>query len=162
MKRELIAFAFTALAALTACNRDSDMHKSYRPDAAGCYADVRKVRFLGEAVDRMVAESRREAAFEARLAAIMNTRRTAVEQYREQPRYDAMLKEESAFVCAANDLLEAAFVREAERIAALPPSDRGAAFDQLTAALNRTELDPPWNTYARKRIADRVAALRGR
>jgi hypothetical protein len=136
------------------------MKLPYRPDAKTCYTDVKKVPVLGEAIDRMIAESDKDASFESRLKAILDLRMKSAEAYRERPLHDAALKEESAYVCAGDDVLEAAFMGEIERIASLPQTDRAKPLDAVTTALDSTELDPRWNTYIRPRIAGRVAEVR--
>ena len=136
------------------------MKLPYQPDAKSCYEDVRKVPVLGAAIDKMIAESESDAPFEARLKAILDLRMKSIEAYRERPLHDAALKEEADYVCAGNDLLAGAFMRELDRVGKLPEQERKAHLDRLAASIERIELNPQWNTYTRPRIAGRITEMR--
>jgi hypothetical protein len=108
----------------------------------------------------MLAESQKNTPIDERVKAVLEIRSTSVERYRERPRHDAELREESAYVCAGDDLLQAAFMHELDRIAALPATERGQALDRVAGALDHTDLGPRWNTYTRPRIAGRITEIR--
>jgi len=144
----------------TGCSEKPVMKLPHQPDAKSCYEDIRKVPVLGQAIDKMIAESEKEAPFQARLKAILDLRMKSIEVYRERPLHDAALKEEADYVCAGNDLLAGAFMQEIERVGTLPEPERKAHLTQLADSLEKIELNPQWNTYTRPRIAGRIAQVR--
>ena len=120
-----------------------------------CYKEVKKAPVLGEGVERMMVLARSGEPFEARLKAVLETRRNVVEEYRWRPLLRESLREESNFVCAADDLLEAMFSGEIDRL-----RKQGGALDALLTRLNELDLNPQWRDETRPRIAARIAEAR--
>ena len=108
----------------------------------------------------MLAAARRAGNFEARLHDVQDLRTRLVKDYRAQPQRLEALREESLLVCAANDLLEAMFSAEAEKLPSLPANERGSHADLLLRLVRAIHLDPQWNDYTRNRIAERIRKQR--
>jgi len=136
------------------------MRIPFVPEAASCYRDVKKAPVLGPGFDEMLAAARREGDFAARLHEMQDLRMRLVKDYRAQPRPEAM-QEESVFVCAANDLLEAMFSTEAEKLSSVPAKERASRADELVRLVRDIRLDPQWNDYTRNRIVERIRKQRG-
>jgi hypothetical protein len=119
-----------------------------------CYEGVERIGILGPAVTAMTQHAREDAPFARRLEEIMRARRTAVEAFRKQTAGDPKDMEESVFVCAADDLLEAVFLHEVEEAHRQPPAERAPRLDFLRKAVRGLDLNPAWNDYTRKRILE--------
>lgn len=124
--------------------------------AAHCYAEVKHIDVLGHAVAVMMRHAREDAPFPKRLEEIMRARREAVNAFHDHAKGEPKDREESLFVCAADDLLEATFQNEVEEASKSPLEERVSRLDFVRKAALGLELNPVWNEYARKRIADAI------
>jgi hypothetical protein len=132
------------------------MQIPYDAAAGPCYRDLKKAPVLGPGLEQMLAAARREGALEARLHDVQEIRSRLVKDYRALAQRDEAMREESLFVCAANDMLEAMFSAEAEAIRTLPEPERARRADAATRLLNGIHLDPQWNDSIRPRIAEKI------
>jgi hypothetical protein len=155
MHRKLFALAVSLMGA--GCAQGGGKMKLPLHDAAAhCYAEVEHIDVLGPAVAVMMRHARENASFPKRLEEIMRARIEAVNAFEDNAKGEPKDREESLFVCAANDLLEATFLKEVEQASKRPPDERAARLEFVRKAVLGLELNPVWNEYARKRIADAV------
>jgi hypothetical protein len=133
-----------------------DLKLPLQDAAKHCYTEVERMEILGPAVAAMTRQARDGAPFSRRLDEIVRIRREAVGAFREWAAGVPKDREESIFVCAADDLLEAAFLREVEQARAKPPEERTSRLEFVSGAVLGLSLNPSWDTYARKRILDAV------
>jgi hypothetical protein len=117
---------------------------------------------LGPALDNMLAAARAHATFAVRLRRVLDERERTVNAWRKTAPPTGYSKEENAFVCAGDDLLEAMFMSEVRAIRARPAAAaRARGLDELRHLLQSTELNPSWNDYARQRIQAVIDGARG-
>lgn len=102
------------------------MRIPFDAEADSCYREIKKAPVLGPGFDHMLEAARREGNFEARLKDVQGLRKRLVEEYRAKPQRSEAMREESLFVCAANDLLEAMFSAEGEKLASLSGKERAS------------------------------------
>ena len=153
MHRKLCILAVSLMGA--GCAQGGGKVKLPLHDAAThCYTEVKHIDVLGPAVAAMMRHAREDAPFAKRLEDIMRARREAVNMFHDRAKGEPKDREESLFVCAADDLLEATFQHEVDQAAKSPPEERASRLEFVRKAVLGLELNPVWNEYARKRIAD--------
>jgi hypothetical protein len=159
MRERLVRLAGTALLLASVSvpsAAEQAMQIPYDPAAAACYRDLRRAPVLGSGIEQMQTAARREAAFAVRLHEVQELRSRVAKEYRALPAREESMREESSFVCAADDLLEAMFSGEAAKVQALPAPARASRSNELLRLLRGITLDPQWNEVIRARIGARL------
>lgn len=129
------------------------------PEARICYQEARRTQVLGDGLDKMIRLAEGPEPFKERLRAMNEERRRVVTAARLKSGDADFSREADRFVCAADDLTEALFLAEVERIRAHRTNRREAELDALEQLLDATALNPQWD-YARARIREAVSAAR--
>jgi hypothetical protein len=159
--RTVARLAILQSALSTSCTGGANMALKLplHAEAQICYQDTQKTEVLGPGLDRMIRLAGTQEIFSERLRTVNEERRRVVAADRARSSNADFSREGDRFVCAADDLTEAMFLAEVERLRD-QSSDRRAELDALGRLLDATDLNPQWNDYARARIRGAISTAR--
>jgi hypothetical protein len=156
-----LAALFLSCSAENRSDMQSEIPFPFQPGAEKCLERLSGVEILDDGARQLIEAARAGSAFTIRFREIQGARRRIVESYRALPEERQDMLRENDFACVADDLLEAMFASEVERIRRESSgSERASELDQLESLLEGLDLNPAWNDYAKARLMERIGKAR--